>query len=50
MKWWQNHFDLITILINNLAQDYRMVKEEPKETMALEVVTDGKDDKTGKNE
>ena len=42
MKWRQNHFDVITIS-NNL------VKEESKETMALEVVTGGKNDKTEKN-
>ncbi len=35
------HYD-----INNLTQDYRKVKEESKETMALEVVIDGKNDKT----
>ena len=34
--------------INNLMQDYR--KEEWKETIALEVVTDGKNDKTEKND
>ena len=34
---------------NNLTQDYRKEKEESKETMALEVVTDGKDDKTEQN-
>ena len=43
MKWWQNHFDVITI---SLTQDYRKEKEELKETMALEVVTDSKNDKT----
>ena len=32
--------------INNLTQDYRKVKEESKETMALEAVIDGKNDKT----
>ena len=48
MKWWQNHFDVITIS-NNLTQDYRKEKEESKETMALEVVTDCKNDKTEKN-
>ena len=36
--------------INNLMQDYRKVKEESKETMALEVVTDGKNDKTEQND
>jgi len=39
------HYD-----INNLTQDYRKQKEESKETMALEVVTDGKNDKTEKND
>ena len=34
--------------INNLTNDYRKVKEESKEAMALEVVTDGKNDKTAK--
>ena len=36
--------------INNLTQDYRKEKEESKEMMALEVVTDGKSDKTEKND
>ena len=36
--------------INNLTQDYRKEKEESKETMALEVVTDGKNDKTEQND
>ena len=36
--------------ISNLTQDYRKEKEESKETMALEVVTDGKNDKTEKND
>ena len=36
--------------INNLTQDYRKEKEESKETVALEVVTDGKNDKTEKND
>ena len=49
MKWRQNHFNVITIS-NNLTQDYRKEKEELKETMALEVVTDGKNDKTEKND
>ena len=31
-------------------QDYRKVKEDSKETVALEVVTDGKDNKTEKND
>ena len=42
-SFWR-HYD-----INNLTQDYRKEKEESKETMALEVVTDGKNDKTEKN-
>ena len=49
MKWWQKsfwrHYD-----INNLTQDYRKEKEEWKETMALEVVTGGKNDKTEQND
>ena len=47
---WQNHFDVITILTNWL-QDCRQEKEESKETMALEVVTNdhyGKNDKPKK--
>ena len=36
--------------INNLTQDYRKEKGELKETMALEVVTDGKNVKTEKND
>ena len=43
-SFWR-HYD-----INNLTQDYRKGKEESKETMALEVVTDGKNDKTEKND
>ena len=43
-SFWR-HYD-----ISNLTQDYRKVKEESKETMALEVVTDGKNDKTEKND
>ena len=35
---------------NNLTQDYRKEKEESKETMALEVVTGGKNDKTEQND
>ena len=31
-------------------QDYRKVKEASKETVAVEVVTDGKNDKTEKND
>ena len=42
-SFWR-HYD-----INNLTQDYRE-KEESTETMALEVVTDSKDDKTEKND
>ena len=41
-SFWR-HYD-----INNLTQDYR--KKEAKETMALEVVTDGKNNKTEKND
>ena len=37
-------------VISNLTLDYRKAKEESKETMALEVVTDGKNDKTEKND
>ena len=48
MKWWQNNFDVITIS-NNLTQDYRKEKEESMETLAVEVVTNGKNDKTEKN-
>jgi len=36
--------------INNLTQDYRKEKEKSKETMALEVATDGKNDKTEQND
>ena len=45
-KLFRRHYD-----INNLTQDYRKQKEESKETIALElgVVTDGKNDKTEKN-
>ena len=43
-SFWR-HYD-----INNLTQDYRKEKEESKETMALEVVSDGKNDKTEKND
>ena len=39
------HYD-----INNLTQDYRKEKEESKETMALEEVTDGRNDKTERND
>ena len=39
-SFWR-HYD-----INNLTQG----KEESKETMALELVTDGKNDKTEKND
>ena len=42
-KSFWHHYD-----INNLTQDYRKEKEELKETMALEVVSDGKNDKTEK--
>ena len=40
----QNHFDVITILII-IRQDYR----KEKETMALEIVTDGMNDKSKNN-
>ena len=43
-SFWR-HYD-----INNLTQDYRKEEEESRETMALEVVTDGKNDKTEKND
>ena len=38
--------------MNNLTQDYRKEKEESKEMMVLmaRVVTDGKSDKTEKND
>ena len=36
--------------IHNLTQDYRKEKEESMETMAVEVVTDGKNDKTEQND
>ena len=38
-KSFWHHYD-----INNLTQDYRKEKEESKDTMVLEVVTDGKND------
>ena len=44
-KSFSRHYDL-----NNLTQDYRKEKQESKETMALEVVTDGKNDKTEHND
>ena len=43
-SFWR-HYD-----INNLRQDYRKEKEESKERMALEVVSDGKNDETEKND
>ena len=43
-SFWR-HYD-----IYNLTQDYRQEKEESKETMTLEVVTDGKNDKTEQND
>ena len=43
-SFWR-HYD-----INNLTQDYRKEKKEWKETMALEVVTDGKNYKTEEND
>ena len=39
------HYD-----INNLTHDYRKEKEELKETMTLDVVTNGKKDKTEQND
>ena len=33
-----------------MTQDHRKEKEESKETMAVEVVTDGKNNKTEKND
>ena len=44
MKWRQDHFDVIMILIM-FCQDYRK-----KETMALDVITDGKNDEMEKND
>ena len=44
-KSFQHYYD-----INNLTHDGRKEKEEEKETIALEVVTDGKNDKTKKND
>ena len=43
MKWWQKHFDVITTI-------WRQAHRKEKETMAPEVVTDGKNDKTEKND
>ena len=43
-SFWR-HYD-----INNLTPDYRKVKEEWKKRMAVEVVTDGKNDKTEQND
>ena len=45
-KSFGRHYDII----NNLTQRYRKVKEESKETMTVEVITDGKNDKTEKND
>ena len=45
LKSFWRHYDN-----NNLTQDYRKEKEESKETMALNIVTDGKDDKTEQND
>ena len=50
--WWQNHFDIknlkqnfdIIRILTIWHQDYKKEKEELKETMALKVVTDGKND------
>ena len=36
--------------ISNLTQECRKEKEESKEAMALEVITDGNNDKTEKND
>ena len=36
--------------MDNLTQEYRKEKQESKETMTLEVVTDGKNDKNEKND
>ena len=44
MKWWQNHSDVITISV--IWHKIRKKKEDLKETMALAVATDGKNDKT----
>ena len=49
MKWWQNLFNVITISII-WRKIIETEKEEWKETMALEVVTDGKNDKTEQND
>ena len=49
MKRWQNNFDVIYDM-DNLTQEYRKEKQESKETMTLEVVTDGKNDKNEKND
>ena len=38
------------MISDNLTQEYRKEKEESKETMALEAVTEGKNDKTEKND
>ena len=43
-SFWRHYY------VNNLTQDYRKEKEESKETMALEVVAYGKNDKTEKND
>ena len=45
-----NDGKIILTSLRYLTQDYRKEKEESKETMALEVVTDGKNDKTEKND
>ena len=44
--WWQNNFDVIILIIWH--QDYRKEKKK-KRKMDLEIVTDGKNDKTEKN-
>ena len=43
-SFWRHYY------VNNLTRDYRKVKEESKETVAVEVVTDGENDKTEKND
>ena len=49
-QWNDDKIILTSLRYNNLRQDYRKEKEDSKETMALEVVTDGKNDKTEKND
>ena len=47
LAYWKDGKIILTSL---RTQDYRKEKEEPKETMALEVVTDGETDKTENND